>query len=169
MDALLARLDTPAGFLSLMRGMFADNSGRKAHAIWTSAGQKAVHETVELRFATHDSHGYAVLAFSTDGPIDAETREALAAQAKSFPLATLRYQAVMYSALLPLGWHPRSNEPNDHTITRIAEPYADIRVFVAVTGPRAADRPLVAHCVLDGREFIYPIPADRLADLGFTP
>lgn len=162
MDALVARLDTPAGFTSVMKGMFADHRGRKAHAIWTSAQRRGVYPTVELRFSTHDSHGYAVMAFSDRGSIDPDTRETLAAQAERFALGTVRFEATMYAALLPLGWHPRTYEPSDHTIEAIADPYPGVRVFIATTNPKAADRPFVAHCVVDGRDYIYPIPGDQL-------
>src|SRR5262245_14698010 len=162
MDALVARLDTLSGFTSMMRGMFADNSGRKSHAIWTSAQRKGVYETVQLRFSAQNSHGYAVMAFSDDGPLDPNIRETLAAQAERFPQATVRFESTVYAALTPLGWHPRAYEPSDHTIEAIADPYPGVRVFTAVTNPRAADRPFVAHCVVDGRDYIYPIPGDRL-------
>jgi hypothetical protein len=161
-DVLLATLDTPLGFASVMKGMFAANRGKKAHAVWTSAQRKGIYETVELRFATHDSYGYAVMAFSDAGPVDLATHDALAAEADQFPMGTIRYESVMYSALMPLGWHPRGYDPNDHTVDAIGDPYPGVRVFTAVTSPKGPDRPLVAHCVVDGHDYIYPIPGDQL-------
>ncbi|TDV40092.1 hypothetical protein [Actinophytocola oryzae] len=158
-DALAATLDNPSGFGTVMRGMFRNGRGRKAHAIWTSAQRKGVYETVELRFATHDSYGYAVMAFSDNGPIELPTRESLAAHADRFPLGTIRYESMMYSSLMPLGWHPSSY---DHAVDGIADPYPGVRVFTAVTSPKGADRPLIAHCVVDGKDYIYPVPGDRL-------
>jgi hypothetical protein len=152
-DALAARLDSPAGFVAVMKGMFRTGKGKRAHAIWTSAQSKGIYETVELRFATHESFGYAVLAFTDQGRIDLATQEILAAQAERFPLGTIRYGSVMYSSLEPLGAHP---------VNAIAEPYQGVRVFTAVTSPKGAHRPLVAHCVVDGDDYVYPIPADRL-------
>jgi hypothetical protein len=161
-EALAAGFDSPMGFAAVMKGIFRNGKGKKAHAIWTSAQRKGVYETVELRFSTHESYGYAVMAFSDQGPIDLRTREELAAQAERFPLGTLRYESWMFSSLEPLGWHPRSYDPNDHTINAIGDPYPGIRVFTAVTSPKGAHRPLVAHCVVDGNDYIYPIPEDRL-------
>jgi pentatricopeptide repeat protein len=161
--ALAASLDTPSGFAAVMKGMFRNGKAKKAHALWTSAQSKGVYETVELRFATHESTGYAVMAFSHRGPIDLRTRETLAAQAERFPLGTLRYESWVYSSLEPHGWHHRLNwDPNDHTIDAIADPIPGVRVFTAVTKPKGADRPLVAHCVVDGKDYIYPVPGDRL-------
>jgi hypothetical protein len=161
--ALAASLDTRSGFAAVMRGMFSEGKAKSAHAIWTSAQRKGVYETVELRFATHEGTGYAVMAFSDNGLIDSPTREALATQADRFPLGTLRYESWMYSSLEPHGWHPHTWDPNDHTIDAIAEPYPGIHVFTAVTKPKAADRPLVAHCVVDDKDYIYPIPGDRVS------
>lgn len=161
-EAVVARLDTPSGFTSLMKGMFREGRGKKAYATWTSAQSRAVYETVELRFSAHDSRGYAVLAYSDNGPIDQRTRKTLTAQAELFPLGTLRYESVPYSGLLPHGWHPHSYNPKDHTIDAIAAPYPGVHVFTALMTPTAADRPLVAHCVLNGRAYIYPIPGDTL-------
>jgi hypothetical protein len=160
--ALAASLDRPSGFAAVMRGMFRNGKAKAAHALWTSAQRKGLYDTVELRFSTHDSTGYAVLAFSEHGPVDPSTRETLATQAEGFPLSTLRYECWMYSGLDPHGWHPSSWEPGDHTIDAIADPYPGIHVFTAVTKPKGADRPLVAHCVVDGRDYIYPIPGDRV-------
>jgi pentatricopeptide repeat protein len=161
-DALAATLTSPTGFAAVMKGMFRNGKAKKAHAIWKSAQSKGVYETVELRFSTHESFGYAVMAFSDSGPIDLKTRETLAAQAERFPLGTVRYESVMYSSLEPLGWHPRSYDPNDHSINTIGEPYPGVRVFTAVTSPKGAHRPLVVHAVVDGKDYIYPVPADRV-------
>jgi pentatricopeptide repeat protein len=150
-------LDTPSGFTSVMKGMFRNGKGKKAHAIWTSAQRKGVHETVELRFATHESYGYAVMAFSDLGRIDLRIQETIAAQAERFPLVAVRHESVMYSSLMTLGGHP-----NDHTIDALGDPYPGVRVFTALTSPKGADRPLIAHCVVDGEDYIYPIPGDRL-------
>ncbi|MFL6127218.1 hypothetical protein [Actinophytocola sp.] len=160
--ALAASFDRPSGFAAVMKGMFRNGKATKAHTLWASAQRKGVYPTVELRFSTHDATGYAVMAFSDHGPIDLPTQETLAAQAERFPLGTLRYEAWVYSALDPHGWHPRSWDPNAHTIDAIADPYPGIHVFTAVTKPKGADRPLVAHCVVDGRNYLYPIPGDRL-------
>lgn len=162
-DGLLATFDTPEGFASVMKGMFSGNRARKAHTIWTSAQRRGVYETVELRFATHDAYGYAVMAFSEEGPIDVNMSENLAAEADRFPMGTVRYESIMYSALMPLGWHPRTYDPHDHTIDAIGEPYPGVRVFTAVTSPKGPDRPYVAHCVVDDKDYIYPIPGDRLS------
>jgi hypothetical protein len=150
-DTLAATLDTPSGFTSVMRGMFRNGKGKRSHAIWSSAQRKGVHELVELRFATHDSYGYAVLAFSDQGRLDLRLRETLAEQADRFPFAKVRYESVTYSALMPLG---------GRTIEAIADPYPGVHAFTAVTSPKGSDRPLVAHCVLDGTDFVYPIPGD---------
>jgi pentatricopeptide repeat protein len=160
--ALAAQLDSPAGFASVMKGMFKNGKGKKAHAIWSSAQRKGVYETVELRFAKHEDTGYTVMAFSEYGRLDLPTRETLAAQAERFPLGILRYESWSYSGLEPHGWHPRSYDPNDHTIDAIAEPFPGVHVFTAVVSPKGANRPLVAHCVVDGRNYIYPIPGDRV-------
>jgi hypothetical protein len=160
--ALAASLDRESGFAALMRGMFSEGKAKQAHAIWTSAQRRGVYETVELRFATHEGTGYAVMAFSDSGPIDSSTRETLAAQADRFPLGTLRYESWTYSSLEPHGWHPHTWDPDAHTIEAIADPYPGIHVFTAVTRPKGADRPLVAYCVVDGRDYVYPIPGDRL-------
>jgi hypothetical protein len=160
--ALAAKLDSPSGFASVMKGMFSGAKGKKAHAVWESAQRKGVHDLVELRFATHEEYGYAVLAFAENGPLDLRTREDLAAQAERFPLGTIRYESVMYSSLEPLGWHPRSYDPTDHTINAISDPIPGVHVLVAVTKPKGADRPYVAHCVVDGKDYVYPIPGDRL-------
>lgn len=161
-QALAASFDSPSGFAAVMKGMFSGGKAKKAHAVWTSAQRKGVHDAVELRFATHQAFGYAVMAFSTDGPLDLPTRETLAAQVDRFPLGTIRYESVSYWSLMPLGWHPHSYDPNDHTIETLAGPHPGVHVFVAVTGPMGPGRPLVAHCVVDGKNWIYPIPADRL-------
>lgn len=162
-DAVAATLGTPAGFTAVMKGMFAGGKGKKSHAVWTSAQRKGVYENVELRFATHDGTGYVVMAFSDNGPIDLRTQEDLAAQAERFPLGTIRYESWVYSALEPHGWHPRlSWDANDHTIDAIAEPYPGVHVFTAVTKAKGPDRPLTAYCVVDGKDYIYPIPGDRL-------
>jgi hypothetical protein len=168
-DAVAATLDTPSGFASVMKGMFSNGKGKKAHAIWTSAQRKGVHETVELRFASHDSYGYAVMAFSDLGRIDMRTRETLEAQAERFSFGTIRYESMMYSSLMPLGWDPRFYNPNDHTIDALAEPYPGVRVFTTLTSPKGADRPLIAHCVVDGKDYIYPIPGDRLHTVSGWP
>jgi hypothetical protein len=162
-EALAAGFDSPTGFAAVMKGMFRNGKAKKAHATWMSAQSKGVYECAELRFSTHESTGYAVMAFSDRGPIDLSTREALAAQAERFPLGTLRYESWVYSSLEPHGWHPRLDwDANDHTIDAIADPHPGIHVFTAVTKPKGADRPLVAHCVVDGKNYIYPIPGDRL-------
>lgn len=162
-QAVAATLDSPTGFASILKGMFRNGKAKKAHAVWTSAQRKGVYETVELRFSTHEGTGYAVMAFSDNGPIDLPTRETLAAQAERFPLGTLRYESWMYSSLEAHGWHPRGSwDPNDHTIDAIADPFPGVHVFTAVTKPKGADRPLVAHCVVDGKDYLYPIPGDRL-------
>jgi hypothetical protein len=157
-----ATLDTPSGFASVMKGMFSSGKGKKAHAIWTSAQRKGVHETVELRFATHESHGFAVMAFSDLGRINPRIRKTLAAQAERFALGTIRYESTMYSSLMPLGWDPGSYDPNDHTIDALGDPYPGVRVFTTLTSPKGANRPLIAHCVVDGKDYIYPIPGDQL-------
>jgi hypothetical protein len=157
-DALAARLDSPAGFVAVMKGMFRAGKAKKAHAIWTSAQSRGIYETVELRFTTHESFGYAVLAFSDRGRIDLETQEILAVRAERVPIGTIRYESVMYSSLEPLGTRVSA----DRTVNAIAEPYEGVRVFTAVTSPKGAYRPLVAHCVVDGDDYVYPIPADRL-------
>jgi hypothetical protein len=162
-DAVAATLDTPAGFAAVMKGMFATGKGRKSHAIWASAQRKGVYETVELRFATHGGTGYAVLAFSDNGPLDLPTRETLATQAERFPLGTIRYESWVYSSLEPHGWHPTVTwDPADHTIDAIADPYPGVHVFTAVTKEKGPDRPLTAYCVVEGRDYLYPIPGDRL-------
>jgi hypothetical protein len=162
-EALAASFDSPAGFAAVIKGMFSSGKAKKAHAVWTSAQRKGVYQTTELRFSTHEGTGYAVMAFSDNGPIDLGTRETLAAQTERFPLGTLRYESWVYSSLEPHGWHPRLNwDANDHTIDAIADPYPGVHVFTAVTKAKGADRPLVAHCVVDGKDYIYPIPGDRL-------
>lgn len=161
-QALAASFESPSGFAAVMKGMFRNGKAKKAHAVWTSAQRKGVHDTVELRFATHESFGYAVIAFATDGPLDLPTRELLAAQADRVPLGTIRYESTSYTSLMPLHWHPRSYDPNDHTVEALGEPHPGVHVFVAVTSPKGPDRPYVAHCVVDGKDWIYPIPGDRL-------
>ena len=161
-EALAASFDQPSGFAAVMKGMFRNGKAKKAHAIWSSAQRKGVYETVELRFSTHEEYGYAVIAFADNGPMDLRTRETLAAQAERFPLGTVRYESWVYSTLEPHGWHPRSFDPNDHTIDAIGDPIPGVHVFTAVTKTKGADRPLVAHCVVDGKDYIYPIPGDRL-------
>lgn len=161
-QALAASFDSQSGFAAVMKGMFRNGKAKKAHAVWTSAQRKGVYDAVELRFATHESFGYAVIAFATDGPLDLPTRELLAAQADRFPLGTIRYESMSYTSLMPLGWHPRAYDPNDHTIEALADPHAGVHVFVAVTSPKGPDRPYVAHCVADGKDWIYPVPGDRL-------
>jgi len=161
-QALTASFDRASGFAAVMKGMFSGGRAKKAHALWTSAQRKGLHEGVELRFATHESFGYAVIAFSVDGPIDLPTREHLAAQADRFPLTTIRYEALPYSSLMPLGWHPRDYDPNAHTIEALGDPYPGVHVFVTTTSPKGPDRPYIAHCVVDGRDYIYPVPGDRL-------
>lgn len=160
--ALAASLDEPSGFAAVMKGMFAGGKAKKAHAIWAAAQHRGVYDVVELRFATHESFGYAVLAFAVNGPLDLPTRETLAAQVDRFPLGTIRYEALPYSSLMPLGWHPRSYDPNDHTIEAIADPHPGVHVFVTTTSPNGPDRPYVAHCVVDGKDHIFPIPGERL-------
>jgi hypothetical protein len=161
--ALAASFDRPSGFAVVMRGMFRNGKAKAAHALWTAAERKGIHEIVELRFSTHESTGYAVLAFAEHDPVDdLPIFEALAAEAERFPLGTLRYESRTYSGLEPHGWHPGSWEASDHTIDAIADPYPGIHVLTAVTKPKGADRPLVAHCVVDGRDYVYPIPGDRL-------
>ena len=161
-QALAASFDSPSGFAAVMKGMFRNGKAKKAHALWTSAQRKGVHDAVELRFATHESFGYAVLAFSVDGPLDVPTREHLAAQADRFPLATIRYEALPYPTLVPLGWHPRGYDPNDHTIEALGDPHPGVFVFVTTTSPKGPDRPYVAHCVVDGKDYVYPVPGERL-------
>ena len=160
--ALAASFDRPSGFIAVMRGMFRTGKAKAAHALWTAAQRRGIYDIAELRFSTHESTGYAVLAFAEHGPVDLPTREALAAQADRFPLGTLRYESRMYSGLEPHGWHPTSWAASDHTIDAIADQYPGIHVFTAVTKPKGADRPLVAHCVVDGRDYVYPIPGDRV-------
>ena len=159
---LAATLDTPSGFATVLRGMFRNGKARKANALWSAAARKGVYDTTELRFATHESFGYAVMAFSVTGPLDLPTRETLAGQAERSPLGTIRYESASYSALEPLGWHPRSYDPNDHSVNAIGDPFPGVYVFTAVTSPKGADRPFVAHCVVDGKDYIYPVPGDRL-------
>jgi hypothetical protein len=161
-EALAASFGQPSGFAAVMKGMFRNGKAKKAHAIWTSAQRKGVYETIELRFSTHEEYGYAVMAFSDNGMMDLRTRETLATQAERFPLGTLRYESWVYSSLEPHGWHPKSFDPNDHTIDAIGDPFPGVHVFTAVTKTKGADRPLVAHCVVDGKDYIYPIPGDRL-------
>lgn len=161
-SALAAKLDTPGGFAGVMKGMFRTGKAEKARELWQSAEHKGVYETVELRFATHESFGYAVMAFSERGLLDLPTRETLAAQAERFPLGTIRYESVAYSSLMPLGWYPRAYDPINHTIVALAAPYPGVHTFVALTSPKGADRPLVAHCVVDGRDHVYPVPGDRV-------
>lgn len=161
-QALAASFDSPTGFAAVMKGMFSSGKAKKAHAVWTSAQRKGVHAAVELRFATHESFGYAVMAFATDGPLDVPTREHLAAQADRFPLGVLRYESMSYTSLMPLHRHPRSYDRNAHTVEALGEPHPGVHVFVAVTSPKGPGRPYVAHCVVDGRDWIYPIPGDRV-------
>lgn len=160
-QAIAASFESPSGFAAVMKGMFRNGKAKKAHALWTSAQRKGVHDAVELRFVTHESYGYAVLAFSVDGPLDLHTREHLAAQAERFPLGTIRYEALPYSSLMPLGWHPRNYDPNDHTIEALGEPHPGVFVFVTTTSPKGVNRPYVAHCVVDGKDYVYPIPGER--------
>jgi hypothetical protein len=159
---LAGRLNDPSGFASIMKGMFRGGKAKKAHAIYTAAQHKGVFDTVELRYTTHESFGYAVMAFGTNGPIDLPTRETLASQAERFPLGTIRYESMLYSGLQPWGWHPRSYDAGEHTIQAIGDPFPGIFVFVAVTGTKGADLPLVVHAVQDGANYIYPVPGDRL-------
>ncbi|MPZ79325.1 MAG: hypothetical protein GEV28_02595 [Actinophytocola sp.] len=164
MDAhtLARRLEEPSGFGSVMKGMFKDGKAKKAHAVYSTAQHKGVHENHELRFATHEGIGYAVMAFGTTGPLDPRTRETLAAQAERIPLGTVRYECVAYSSLMPWGWHPRSYDPGAHSIQAIGDPFPDVIVYVAATSDKGPDRPLVVHAVKDGRDYIYPVPGDRL-------
>lgn len=156
-DTLVTTLDSPTGFAAVMKGMFRNGKGKKSHAIWVSARRKGVHETVELRFATHDSYGYVVMAFSEHGPMDLRTAEILAAQAERVPLGTIRRESTMYSSLQPLA------DTTGHIVSAIGDPYPGVHVFSALTSPKGANRPLVAHCVVDGVDYVYPIPADRLS------
>jgi hypothetical protein len=160
--ALAASLDSPSGFAAVMRGMFRTGKAKKAHALWASAQRKGVYDAVELRFATHGSLGYAVIAFAVPGPLDVPTREGLAAQVDRFPLGTVRYEALPYPSLTPLGWHPTSYDPAAHTIEALGDPHPGVFVFVTTTSPKGPDRPYVAHCVVDGKDYVYPIPGERL-------
>ncbi len=161
-QALAASLDSPSGFAAVMKGMFRNGKAKKAYAVWAAAQRKGVYDVSELRFATHESLGYAVLAFSVDGFLDLPTREHLAAQADRFPLGTIRYEALPYSSLMPLGWHPRGYDPNAHTVEALGDPHPGVLVFVTTTNPKNPDRPYVAHCVADGKDYIFPIPGERL-------
>jgi hypothetical protein len=161
-QALAASLDGPSGFAAVTKGMFRNGKAKQAQAVWDAARCRGVYDAVELRFATHESFGYAVLAFSTTGPIALPDRESLAAQAERFPLGTVRYESTMYSSLMPLGWHPRSYDPNAHSVDAIGDPFPGVHVLTAVTSPKGPDRPYIAHCVTDGRDYVYPIPGDRV-------
>lgn len=153
-STLAVRLAGPSGFASIMKGMFGGGRARQAQAIWRSARQKGVYDLTELRFVTHGSVGYAVMAFATTGRLAGAVRESLAAQADKLPPTTIRGESLMYSALMPLGRQPH--------IDVLREPHPGTLVFVTVTSPKGSNRPLVAHCVVDGRDYIYPVPGDRL-------
>jgi hypothetical protein len=159
---LAATLDQPAGFAAVMSGMFKGGKAKKAHAIYSTAQEKGVYETTELRFATHDSFGYTIMAFSTKGPLELGVRETLARQADRFPLGTIRYESMSYSTLQPWGWHPRSYDPSENTIATIGEPYPGVLVYTAVVGTKGSDRPLVIHARKDGKDYIYPVPGKAL-------
>jgi pentatricopeptide repeat protein len=164
MDAhtLAARLAEPSGFASILKGMFKGGKVKKAHAVYSEAQEKGVYDNVELRFEKHESFGYAIMAFSTKGPLELTTRETLAAQAERFPLGTIRYESLPYNTLQPWGWHPRSYDPSEHSIQAIGDPFPGVIVYVAVTGTKGSDRPLVVHAGKDGKDYIYPVPRDLL-------
>lgn len=153
-SALAVRLAGPSGFVSVMKGMFRIGKAKQAQAIWRTAQRKGVHELTELRFVTHKSFGYAIMAFDVTGPLTPQVRETLAAQAEQIPTSTIRRESLMYAALMPLGRQPH--------VDALAEPYRDVRTFVTVTSPKGSNRPLVAHCVTGGTDYIYPVPGDRL-------
>lgn len=155
-------LAEPGGFAALMTGMFKGGKAKKAHAIYSGAQRKGVHRTAELRYATHEGLGNAIMAFSTDGALDHDVRDRLARQAERFPLGTIRYESWSYSTLEPWGWHPRSYDPSDHTIDSIADPYDGVIVYTAVVGTKGADRPLAIHASKDGKDYIYPVPGKAL-------
>ncbi|HEY0448933.1 hypothetical protein [Actinophytocola sp.] len=164
MDArtLAGRLEEPSGFAAIMKGMFKNGKANKSHAVYSTAQHKGIYDNHELRFVTHESTGYAIMAFSTTGPLDLRVRETLAAQAERFPLGTVRYECVAYSSLLPWGWHPRSYDPGEHSIQAIGDPFPGVIVYVAVTSAKGSDRPLVVHANSGGNDYIYPVPGDRL-------
>jgi len=165
MDAhtLAGQLAEPSGFASILKGMFKGGKVKKAHEIYAGAQDKGVYDNVELRFAKHEEYGYAIMAFSTKGPLDLNTRETLAAQADRFPLGTIRYESLPYTTLQPWGWHPRSYDPSDHSIQAIGDPFPGVIVYVVLTGTKGSQRPLVVHANKDGKDYIYPVPADRLS------
>lgn len=153
MDAptLARRLDEPSGWASVLRGMFRHGWAKRAHAIYSGAPRKGVYVNHELRFVTHESLGFAVMAFSTTGPLDPSTRQTLAAQAERLPIGTVRRAGTTYNTLLPLaGARP------------IPAPSPGVLVYVATTSAKGADRPLVVHAEQNGDDHIYPVPGDRL-------
>lgn len=153
-SALAVRLAGPSGFASIMKGMFGGGKAKQAQAIWRSARQKGVYDLTELRFVTHEAVGYAVMAFTTAGRLAEPVQESLAAQAEQLPAGTIRGESRMYSALMPIGRQPH--------VDVLGEAHPGALVFVTVTSPKGSNRPLVAHCVVDGRDYIYPVPGDRL-------
>lgn len=159
---LAARLGDPSGFASVMGGLFKGGKAKKAHAVYSAADEKGVYETVELRHATHESNGYAIMAFSTKGPLDGEARTILARMASAVPLGTIRYESMPYTGLDPWRWHPRSYDPSENTIPTIGDGHPGVVVFTITCGTKGAERPLVIHARKDGKDWIYPIPAKKL-------
>lgn len=163
-SALADRLTEPGGWASVMKGMFRHGRAARAHAIYTNARHRGVYDNHELRFTTHGSLGYAVMAFRTTGPLDPRTRELLADRAGRFPPGTIRYEATAAGALTPRRRHPASAGP---TIHAIGDPHPGVLVYVCATSPDGPDRPLVVHAAVDGadgenQDYVYPVPGDRL-------
>ncbi|GAB3433489.1 hypothetical protein [Actinophytocola sediminis] len=156
MDAstLACRLGELRGWEALMRGMFGPGRAKRSYAIYASARRRGVYVNHELRFVVHESLGYAVMAFALTGALAGSVREVLAAQADHFALGAVRRAGVAYNNLLPIA--------GPHPIHAIADPFPGVRVYVATTSPKGADRPFVVHADQDGTDHIFPVPGERL-------
>lgn len=173
---LAAGLETPEGFQrlfevnglleSIFQKIVSRIMGDKAKLsfdIYSSASTRGVYENHTLHTWQHENHHYAVMAFSSSGPLDAKILAELKSSASSLPLDLVRYESLGYLRLEPWRGGAGSLADKSREITSLGKDYKGVLVFpVATNNVQALDCPLIIYALKDGEHHIYPVPAQKL-------
>jgi hypothetical protein len=157
-------LETLDGFKAIFSGLFGGGKAKDSFGIYHSAQKKGVYDITVLRHEKYDDNYYAIMAFSTKGPIDKDRLQIKTERADEVPLETIRYECISYTKLEGYrGNGPDSFAAQNREITSIADAWEDLFVFpVGESSESALDCPFLIYANKDGKDYIFPVSRKRL-------